>query len=29
MLYVAMLTIIDADLNAKVRPAHLDYLDKL
>lgn len=29
MLYVALLTIIDADLNAKVRPAHLDYLDKL
>lgn len=29
MLYVAMLTIIDADLNAKARPAHLDYLDKL
>jgi uncharacterized protein YciI len=24
-----MLTIIDADLNAKFRPAHLDYLDKL
>jgi uncharacterized protein YciI len=29
MLYVALLTIIDAELNAKVRPAHLDYLDNL
>ncbi|PYI51036.1 YciI family protein [Paenibacillus flagellatus] len=29
MHYVALLTIVDADLNAKVRPAHLDYLDKL
>lgn len=29
MLYVAMLTIIDPELNAKVRPAHLDYLDRL
>lgn len=29
MLYVALLPITDADLNAKVRPAHLDYLNKL
>lgn len=29
MHYVALLTIVDAELNAKVRPAHLDYLDKL
>jgi hypothetical protein len=29
MHYVALLTIIDAELNAKVRPAHLDYLDRL
>lgn len=29
MHYVALLSIIDADLNAKVRPAHLEYLDKL
>ncbi|RKN84001.1 YciI family protein [Paenibacillus ginsengarvi] len=29
MLYVANLTIIDADLNAQFRPAHLEYLDKL
>jgi hypothetical protein len=29
MLYVALLPIVDADLNAKVRPAHLEYLDKL
>ncbi|MBD2862577.1 YciI family protein [Paenibacillus oceani] len=29
MHYVALLTIIDQELNAKVRPAHLDYLDKL
>lgn len=29
MHYVALLTIIDPELNAKVRPAHLDYLDKL
>ncbi|MEF3310675.1 YciI family protein [Paenibacillus sp. GYB004] len=29
MHYVALLTIIDQELNAKVRPAHLDYLDRL
>ncbi|MGC5324852.1 YciI family protein [Brevibacillus sp. SYSU BS000544] len=29
MLYVAMLPIIDPDLNAKERPAHLDYINKL
>jgi uncharacterized protein YciI len=29
MLYVAMLTIIDQDLNAKVRPAHLAYINEL
>ena len=29
MLYVAMLPIIDQDLNAKERPAHLDYINKL
>lgn len=29
MYYVAFLTIIDADLNAKIRPAHLEYIDKL
>ncbi len=29
MLYVAMLPIIDQELNAKERPAHLDYLNKL
>ena len=29
MLYVAMLPIVDVDLNAKVRPAHLKYLDEL
>jgi hypothetical protein len=29
MLYVAMLSIIDQDLNAKVRPAHLDYINDL
>ncbi|RKD25937.1 hypothetical protein BEP19_03145 [Ammoniphilus oxalaticus] len=29
MLYVAMLPIIDEQLNAKVRPAHLAYLDDL
>ncbi|MBO9605689.1 MAG: hypothetical protein J7639_07045 [Paenibacillaceae bacterium] len=29
MLYVAALTIIDAELNAKVRPAHLEYLNGL
>jgi hypothetical protein len=29
MHFVALLTIIDADLNAQTRPAHLEYLDKL
>ncbi|OUM90802.1 MAG: hypothetical protein BAA01_07440 [Bacillus thermozeamaize] len=29
MYYVALLTIIDADLNAKVRPAHLEYVNRL
>ena len=29
MLYVAMLPIIDQELNTKVRPAHLKYLDDL
>jgi uncharacterized protein YciI len=29
MLYVAMLPIIDQDLNAKVRPAHLAYINQL
>lgn len=29
MLYVALLTIKDAELNARVRPAHLAYLDRL
>lgn len=29
MHYVAMLTIVDPDLNAKVRPAHLAYIDDL
>lgn len=29
MLYVAFLPIIDQELNAKVRPAHLEYLDGL
>jgi uncharacterized protein YciI len=29
MLYVAMLPIIDQELNAKVRPAHLAYLNQL
>lgn len=29
MIYVAMLTIIDHELNAQVRPAHLEYLDAL
>lgn len=29
MLYVAVLTIVDQDLNAKVRPAHLDYINEL
>jgi len=29
MLYVAMLPIIDQELNTKVRPAHLEYLNAL
>ncbi|GAA4718921.1 YciI family protein [Brevibacillus fulvus] len=29
MLYAALLTIIDQELNAKVRPAHLEYVDQL
>ena len=29
MLYVAMLPIIDEEMNVKVRPAHLKYLDDL
>lgn len=29
MLFVAMLQIVDHDLNAKVRPAHLEYINKL
>lgn len=29
MLYVAMLTIVDEEVNAKARPAHLEYLDEL
>ena len=29
MHYVAVLTIIDPDLNARVRPAHLEYLNRL
>jgi uncharacterized protein YciI len=29
MLYVANLTIIDAERNAQVRPAHLEYLKAL
>jgi uncharacterized protein YciI len=29
MLYVAMLPIIDQELNAKVRPAHLAYINQL
>lgn len=29
MLYAALLTIVDQDLNAKVRPAHLDYINEL
>jgi len=27
--YVAVLTIVDAELNAKIRPDHLAYLDNL
>ena len=26
---MAILTIVDAELNAKVRPAHLDYINRL
>ncbi|MGD8190253.1 YciI family protein [Brevibacillus ginsengisoli] len=29
MLYVAFLPIIDQELNAKERPAHLDYINRL
>ncbi|MBO8164327.1 MAG: hypothetical protein H0Z34_11500 [Brevibacillus sp.] len=29
MLYAAILTIVDPDLNAKIRPAHLDYINQL
>jgi hypothetical protein len=29
MHYVAILTIVDAELNAKVRPAHLEYINRL
>ncbi|MGG1664409.1 YciI family protein [Brevibacillus sp. NRS-1366] len=29
MLYAAFLSIIDQDLNAKVRPAHLEYVNEL
>ncbi|WP_312109769.1 YciI family protein [Brevibacillus reuszeri] len=29
MLYAAFLTIIDQELNAKVRPAHLEYVNDL
>ncbi|MFK7697062.1 YciI family protein [Paenibacillus sp. HJGM_3] len=29
MIYVAMLTIVDPELNAQARPAHLDYLNRL
>jgi uncharacterized protein YciI len=29
MIYVAMLTIVDADKNAKHRPAHLAYINRL
>lgn len=29
MLYVANLPIVDQELNAKVRPAHLDYINEL
>jgi hypothetical protein len=29
MHYVALLKIIDFELNAKIRPAHLEYIDKL
>lgn len=29
MLYVALLSIVDQELNAKVRPAHLEYVNDL
>lgn len=29
MLYVANLPIVDQELNAKIRPAHLEYINKL
>ncbi|MGE5704224.1 MAG: YciI family protein [Clostridia bacterium] len=29
MLYVAILPIVDQELNAKVRPAHLEYINEL
>lgn len=29
MLYVALLTIIDEEINTKIRPAHLKYIDEL
>ncbi|UFJ40021.1 YciI family protein [Brevibacillus humidisoli] len=29
MLYVAMLTIVDHEVNAQVRPAHLEYINQL
>jgi uncharacterized protein YciI len=29
MLYVALLPIVDQELNAKIRPAHLEYLNQL
>jgi uncharacterized protein YciI len=29
MLFVATLNIVDQELNAKVRPSHLEYLNKL
>jgi len=29
MLYVAFLRIIDQELNAKIRPAHLEYVNEL
>jgi uncharacterized protein YciI len=29
MLYVAILPIVDQELNAKVRPAHLEYIHEL
>ncbi|KZE48567.1 hypothetical protein AV540_16730 [Brevibacillus parabrevis] len=29
MLYVAFLPIVDQELNAKIRPAHLEYINEL